>query len=181
MGLDDYRIGGWAPSAGTLSLGKGIELPKAFNVVFNDPELPCMVRLDLAIEGGRLEVAKLTCSRRRGEPLLTTEELRRIPVAWLIREAAEWILFEDNGKGVAKTAHVLDEIDFEGLAAEGPVDESLEYVAAIYRLAWMCHDDPTKAVRERFGIPRSTAARWVAKAREKGFLGEALDRRGGEA
>lgn len=177
----EHRHAGWDESRGTLSLGKGLELPKAFNVVFGDPDLPCRVRLDLAIEGGRLEVAQLTCTRRKGEPLLTTEQLRRVPVARLIREAAEYVLFERGGKQWARTRNVLDDVDFDALVENGPQPETLEYVAAIYRLAWVCHDDPTKAVVERFGgLPRSTAGRWVSKAREAGYLGPAADRRAGE-
>ncbi len=54
--------------------------------------------------------------------------------------------------------------------AEGPTDEALQAAATVYRLAHACGEPPTKAVEDRFGLTRSTAGRYVAKARERGLL-----------
>jgi hypothetical protein len=48
---------------------------------------------------------------------------------------------------------------------------ALEWVAVVYKLAHATKANPTKAVTEALGLPRSTAARWVMTARRKGLLG----------
>jgi Mn-dependent DtxR family transcriptional regulator len=60
------------------------------------------------------------------------------------------------------------------------VGDPLEEVALTYRLAHAAGEPPTKAVMERLDISRSSASRGVAKAREKGLLGPAMERKAGE-
>ena len=57
-------------------------------------------------------------------------------------------------------------------------DEVLRQVADVYRAN--VNDRPTQAVRERFGMPRSTAALYVRRARDAGHLGAALNGKAGE-
>jgi hypothetical protein len=59
-------------------------------------------------------------------------------------------------------------------------DEHLRRVAALYRAALERGDPPTQTVGDEMHAGRSTAARWVAKARERGLLGEALPGKAGE-
>jgi hypothetical protein len=54
-------------------------------------------------------------------------------------------------------------------------DAHLHKVSEVYRAA---ERHPTKAVAERFGVPRPTAARWVMTARTRGFLAPAERRQG---
>ncbi len=60
-------------------------------------------------------------------------------------------------------------------------DENLHQVAELYRAAVEHGDPPTQTVADAMHAARSTAARWVAAARERGFLGPAVRGRGGEA
>jgi hypothetical protein len=60
-------------------------------------------------------------------------------------------------------------------------DSTLQDVARVYRRAWESGEAPTRAVEKHFYKSHSTAARWVGMARERGFLGKADGRRGGEA
>jgi hypothetical protein len=46
-------------------------------------------------------------------------------------------------------------------------------VAEVYKAAVLADQPPTQAVAYAFHRPYSTAGRWVMKAREHGFLGEA--------
>lgn len=57
----------------------------------------------------------------------------------------------------------------------------LERVAAVYRRAVAAGEPPSAAIASEFGITRSTARKWVQRARERGLLGPALGRRVGEA
>jgi hypothetical protein len=59
-------------------------------------------------------------------------------------------------------------------------DKQLTQVADLYRAAIEHGDPPTQTVAEQMRIPRSTAARWVTKARERGHLGPALRTTAGE-
>ena len=58
----------------------------------------------------------------------------------------------------------------EGLSEEGPTDRVLLWVAHLYRLGLAIDYNPTKAVEENLKVPRSTAGRWIARARERGYL-----------
>jgi hypothetical protein len=52
-------------------------------------------------------------------------------------------------------------------------DEFLEEVANVYRTALEAGDAaPRRAVQEWQGVPTQTAARWIAEARRRGFLGD---------
>lgn len=51
-----------------------------------------------------------------------------------------------------------------------PTDDVLREVAEVYRLALGNRSAPRKAVVRRFGVSRSTAARWLTLTRESGFL-----------
>jgi DNA-binding transcriptional ArsR family regulator len=48
--------------------------------------------------------------------------------------------------------------------------DELEQIAAIYSEAAAAGDRPTLAVQQVFGLPRSTASRRIARARELGLL-----------
>jgi hypothetical protein len=60
-------------------------------------------------------------------------------------------------------------------------DENLRQVAEVYRAALERGDPPTETVANVLNVARSTAARWVSKARERDFLGPAMRGRAGEA
>jgi hypothetical protein len=56
----------------------------------------------------------------------------------------------------------------------------LRWVAHIYQFAVAVGAKPTKWIEESFGLSRPTAGRWIAAARERGFLGPAeLGKAGG--
>lgn len=49
-------------------------------------------------------------------------------------------------------------------------DEVLRRVAAIYCDSLVSGGAPTQAVADELGVPRSTAGRWVTRARDRGIL-----------
>jgi hypothetical protein len=64
--------------------------------------------------------------------------------------------------------------------SQGPTADVLEHIAAIYRVARVLGVAPTLAVQTEMDLPRSTATRWLALAREQGHLGsEEIGRAGG--
>ncbi|MGI8868763.1 MAG: hypothetical protein ACR2F6_07920 [Mycobacteriales bacterium] len=67
----------------------------------------------------------------------------------------------------------LSDEDIARLKAAGPTEDTLKWVARSYRLALILGEPPTRAVERDLRVPRSTAGRWVALARERGHLGAA--------
>jgi hypothetical protein len=57
----------------------------------------------------------------------------------------------------------------------------LERVAALYRRAVAAGTPPSAAIAGEFGITRTTARKWVQRARARGVLGPAVGQRVGEA
>lgn len=125
---------------------------------------------------GRLLCKELTLRQRDDGPPVTSDALRAVPVATLMRSAGLGALLASqphSGGGVEMFPLVLDSETVDRVRALGPVRDSLQEVARVYRLALVLGDPPTRAVEATFGLPRSTAGRWVGLAREQGFLGVA--------
>jgi len=68
-----------------------------------------------------------------------------------------------------------------GVAEDGPTDRALRWTAHFYWYGYAVSCNPTKAVQEFLQLPRSTAGRWIAAAREAGYLGpsEGMGKAGG--
>jgi hypothetical protein len=60
----------------------------------------------------------------------------------------------------------------DDVAEHGPTDRALRWTAHFYRYGYAVSYNPTKGVEEMLKLlPRSTAGRWIAAAREAGYLG----------
>lgn len=112
----------------------------------------------------RLACTSIDVQRLEGGPIVTSELLRSFPMG---REQYRIV----NRAGLAPRAHdPLATVERPAdLLAAGPTDDALRYIADVYQLAHACGLNPTREVAER-GLARSTAERWVRKAREKGML-----------
>lgn len=58
------------------------------------------------------------------------------------------------------------------LRRQGPTDETLEWVAYFYNLAGVLGLPPAKQVEINLEVPRTTATKWIRRARNKGLLGD---------
>lgn len=114
----------------------------------------------------------LEIRRRPGGPPITLAGIRAVPVGELTKSAAADALMgaEAVGNGTTRMSWLVMPKD---IGAGGPTEDALRWVATIYRVALVLGDSPTKAVREAFDLAQSTAGRWVALARKRGFLGSA--------
>ena len=164
-------------------------------------------RVALTIE---LEQRRPVCTairRLSGGTPLTGELLRSIPLQRIIQRVQEHVrqqLVERDPLGASRPSwdtvlpkdapHDLwieypasrETIERE-LSADSPggpkrvSDELLREAADVYREALATgQSNPTEVVRKRLHLARSTAGRYVGKARERGFLGPAMPRRAGE-
>jgi len=132
------------------------------------------VELVVTTTDGRLTAREIRVSQVPEGPPVTGTALRSIPVAALTKLAVAAALeVESNpdGAGVRMSALLLTPEVATRLRVGGPTDETLAWVARIYRLALLAGDPPTKVVETALALPRSTAGRWVAQARRRGYLG----------
>ncbi len=129
------------------------------------------IEVEIVFDGSRYVVRRISVEQRDGGPPVTTESLRDIPVAGLLRTLMPSLLWKltEHPDG----SSTLDELDDwpDDATRHGPTDEALALVAQIYRMAYVCGDRPTKAVEDNLRLARSTAGRWVALARERHLLG----------
>lgn len=135
---------------------------------------------------GRFVCYELDLQQLDDGPAVTSEALRRLPVAAMVRElaaalwtqtgnpdrdAARWA--EESPEAVGRWRLRLGTEEYERIRDQGPTAEALAWVAHAYRLALVLGDPPTQAVERLLGLPRSTAGRWVTLARAQGHLGAA--------
>ena len=158
-------------------------------------------RMRIALENGRPVCTELECERQPGGPPITQAVLHTIPVAPYLRKAMEYTAFrftrlEEEGWGEpidvdAAPAWKYDTASRPGSSREVrdaaraiarsklrqprrgiPLsDDELREVATIYRGALAEGRRPTKAVMQAMHVGRATASRWLARARQRGHLG----------
>jgi hypothetical protein len=167
------------------------------------PELPCLVSLVVENVGAEPHCCELHVMARPGGEPVTGETLRRVPVADLVGRvvAAQpvwvrtddpdtWQLLDSTGDldltGQDRSelnAYVRARRRDEVKGRRRISDDDLRRVAEAYRAALARGSAPTQEVRSVLRLRTDAqAARWVMRARQEGFLGEA-PRRGmkGEA
>lgn len=179
---------------GRVSLGGGLMGPRSFTleVGVSDGGVPTIFRVEVAYiddSHGYGAVGLQVTPPKGGR--ITPEILRGLPLQEKVKEAVLMALpVTHQGKasvsvsasvkatGRKSTVYTLTggqqvAIDRE-VVADGPTDEALQEVATLYRMAHAVGDPPTQTITQAYGLPASTAARWVSKARAKGYLGPAM-------
>jgi hypothetical protein len=136
------------------------------------------VELDLSLKNGRLVVEELRARPNANGIAVTTESLRAVRVAELMRFAVNlvWRAIEDgpDGEIVHRPARtqLFSKVDLDYVTEHGLTDRTLRLVADVYRAGYLTGNQPTKLVETWLEQPRSTVIRWIAAARERGYLGE---------
>jgi hypothetical protein len=169
----------------------------AASITPDDPTQPTC-RLTLVVEDGRLLCDSLSLQRRPGGPELRTSHIRRVRVPELVdlavAEARQHKIIEGHGPLTVtfegeRYPLPSRQVDDDHVAfpisgatrtdewqttnrrrGERLTHETLEEVARIYRQAQHEHRGPTNAVADEMHVARSTAGKWVARARDAGFL-----------
>lgn len=162
--------------------GRTAYIPRfTFATDSGDHEPRLRVVMDVAVDDwGRARCLELVVRPLDDEPV-TGERLRAIPLARLLRHASaesrSFVAHEGGGTFAPPTPAERDAI-YRGEGRRprrgSPItDEHLEEVADVYRSALERQEPPTQAVMDEWHVSRSAASRWVAAARERGFLGPA--------
>ena len=127
----------------------------------------------------QLVVSRLDVRQPKGGASVTAEAIRHIAVHQIVRRSVKVSVLAGLTPG--SSVELGQERAAFGLISKeqvgrcrvaGPVPETLEWVALLYRAALAIGDPPTKSVREVFELSSSTAGAWVGAARKQGYLGE---------
>jgi hypothetical protein len=165
-------------------------VPESFTAALTSADLPGLVTVSLRVDAKRgPQIEEITLTMPEGRSV-RQEDWDRISVTKvrdtvMTRVPTYRLLTNDQGEvsGVAGkppgSASAAIRAELRHHSYQRIDDALLQEVSDVYRTA---DRHPTKAVAERFGVPRPTAARWVMTARRRGFLepAERPPRRGRE-
>jgi hypothetical protein len=170
---DEFLHVTYDSSSELLDLGDGLRIHADVRVMVRGWSHD--VDLAVVVADGRLVADRVRVSRREGGDPVTSEALRNIPVARLVHAAVgavRHVREEYPGGGLSLGPAWPSKEEGAYVAKHGLDDDSLRIVARVYRVAYLIGDPPTKQVERLFSLPRSTAGRWIAAARQRGYLGE---------
>jgi hypothetical protein len=126
--------------------------------------------LDLTAEG--IRPTSVCVTSQPGNAPVSGTTLRAVRVWDLAREVIVTNVMPGRGDvpsgGIPVT--IGQGPDVSRLRALGPVDETLKWVAYFYNLAGILGLPPAKQVETALGVPRTTASKWVRRARDRGLI-----------
>jgi hypothetical protein len=147
--------------------GGRYDVPNRVDALVDKPDLPrCQLRVEIV--EGRPACTHLTLLRRPGEAALTSLAIR-VPLKELVIEISRLVVGGLTGTEPQELRPKAPRAE----PGKRLPQERLEEVARVYRYA-LSHDrPPTNAVAEALDVSRSTAGRYVVRARRAGLLGPA--------
>jgi hypothetical protein len=134
-----------------------------------------LVRLHVVVHDGRPEVDEVIAERQAGGPEVTATALCDIPLRAIVDRFVEQMAMLSFGASLFQDVEDFNAGYKDATSAAAATrrrrtvdDELLREVAEVHRndLTFA----PVKAVQEHFHTSRRNAARWVALARERGFV-----------
>jgi hypothetical protein len=170
-------------------VGDRFLVPEHFTLQVNDPNLGCLVELDIDNTGPEPACVEVRAKQRPNGPPVSGAMLRAVRVGTYVRDGAEYAVqyVADPDPNVMMTvypvpgdqhASYLRARSQEKQPSRRIPDEELARVADAYRRALRLGQPPTAAVQHELKLrSRAQAARWVLKARRAGFLGPAPGQR----
>jgi excisionase family DNA binding protein len=150
-------------------LAEGIALQLPANAFFHDVEL----------EGGPHRIAmRLEMTSEGVRPTQVTVDGNARPVTGTtLREVRVWDLAERAIRlGLSRSGGAPTQLGDEQAAelrASGPKPETLDWVAFFYNLGSAIGLPAARQVEIGLGVPRTTASKWVRRAREAGLIDQA--------
>lgn len=145
---------------GRVDIGGGLTIPAEITATAEDISgYAVQITAGYDADSGRYVTRRLMVQANDGE--VTSEGIRAIPVASVLRLTVTGVVGPMLFREVGQPAPV---------GKAGPTEETLRAVARIYRLAVLLGGPATQQVAISLGVPRSTAGRWVTRARDRGYL-----------
>jgi len=134
------------------------------------------LRLDMTPDG--IRPVSVTVTAPEGSPPVTGTTLRAVQVQNLTRTGIIQGALRGRSETTVKDGTSIEllspsrtEQDIELIRLRGPVRESLEVAAYLYNLAGLIGLHPAKEVERELGLPRTTATKWIRRARDMGLIG----------
>jgi len=170
-------------SKGQVTIAKGFKLwREVVTELFDYHGMDVTATVTWSEQQHQLVVSRLDIRQPEGGAPITAEAIRHIAVHQIVRRSVKVSVLAgltpggwSHPPGTEQERAAFGLIPTEQVGrcrVAGPVPETLEWVALLYRAALAIGDPPTKTVREVFGLSSSTAGAWVATARKQGYLGE---------
>jgi DNA-binding transcriptional ArsR family regulator len=150
-----------------VDLGDGVNIPAEITDTLDHDGYEVEIHAVFDRAAGRYLSRRVTVTAK-DLPEVTGEGLRTVPVATLLREAVMNVLVDTPLAGRRPPSD---------LVSTASTAELLEWVSLIYRRAVVLGDAPAQSVANALGMPRSTAGRWITRARDRGLL-TVVDKRG---
>jgi hypothetical protein len=151
------------------AFSEGVLAPRRITATAAGRDPAYDLEVEIELERGRYIVTSLTCRARKGGAV-TSEGVTHVPVKQILRIIV----------GRALGNPLVSWAPGRPTSNQGPTEEALQRVAAVYRMAHLMGLPPTESVAQDLDLPRSTTGRWVSMARQRGFLGKAEPRKAGE-
>jgi hypothetical protein len=175
-----------APPAvpGFIQIGGLVVPARDADIEWTDPstKAPLLVDLEWSLIDGRAEPVRVAIRSRDGDRPVTAEMVRRVPIGKIVAEtrAARRAYWEaENAKFYPSETDAQRDNVARAAEVHRP-DGGLSEVADVYRAAWVRGDSVQHAVAAKFNLSPSGAAKRIARARARGYLGEAIGTRAGE-
>ncbi|WP_141281319.1 hypothetical protein [Pseudonocardia hydrocarbonoxydans] len=127
-------------------------LPAAFRVTFRQAGQPFEVAIDCAFSGGRIEVHKFEMVGTPAPRPITPRDLAGVDLGHVVHRA---------GTKVAEP-----QVEMEHRPGRRATPDELRLVAEAYATQHAIWGNPRQWVMTAWDLPRSTANRWIRRARE---------------
>ncbi len=168
--MDPMRITGTVPQRENpiIDLGHNLRVPTFIDVQGTDVNgYDLTMKVEYTPSSGRYECRTLTLTTPDAE--ITGESLRSIPVQNILKDGVVSAL----SAVTALNMGVIPQDVTEG----GPTTSALSWVSYVYRVALILGESPVQGVAGALNLPKSTANRWITRARDRGLL-DVQDKRG---
>lgn len=150
------------------SLSEGCYIPREVTVGMSS--LITEEDIEEALRGSRLE----------SEPPVSSVALRQVKVAELVRHgAADGIFLRFRGHerlgSLRSSWGVPGEPDavsggFEWMTRNAPREDFMHQLSMVYMVAVMAGESPAQSVERAFNLAKRTAANWISRAKEEGYI-----------
>lgn len=154
----------------------GLAVPTEYAIDVDDPGLPCLISLEIRMVGRAATCRSFTLTQREGGTPVRAEDVRQIPLAGIVRHSVEWVVFTLEASGSSwrrAPATTQEQINaaYSATARQKPyTEERIREAASLFNKAVANGEPPTRYLAEHLLASRSTVARLIRAARERGLL-----------
>lgn len=158
----------------SIGPGVGILVPVRGSFTEVESEYPGIKEIKITVDliNGVASCIAMSVVMHPGHALTGTL-IRQLPIRGLTEKlAVKAIGVRDTSGGPVDFPFVVPKNEILDIRQSGPTDKNLQLAATLYSIGKAMAQAPAQQVVTTLGLTRSTATRWIAKARAKGFLSD---------